>query len=155
LEVAMIVSVFVRRLKPGRTFEEFPREWEADVGFGVPTRVFNGPGLDDPRSVISIGFVAATAEETRAWLAAGSVFEQVRHERIETVVESTELHAIYESAASTTSPLSHARSPWAVRRACYPHSPAHESPRMPFSRVGWAMPTPGRLLGPSRQVVAG
>jgi len=24
---------------------------EADVGFGVPTRVFNGPSLDDPRSI--------------------------------------------------------------------------------------------------------
>ena len=36
----MIVSVFVRRLKDGRTFEEFLQEWEADVGFGVPTRVF-------------------------------------------------------------------------------------------------------------------
>jgi hypothetical protein len=26
----MIVSVFVRRLKQGRTFEEFIAEWEAD-----------------------------------------------------------------------------------------------------------------------------
>lgn len=40
--------------------------------------------------------VTAAAEETRAWLAAGSVSEQVRHQRIETVVESTELRAIYE-----------------------------------------------------------
>jgi hypothetical protein len=37
----MIVSVFVRRLKPGATFQDFVREWEADEGFGVPTRVFN------------------------------------------------------------------------------------------------------------------
>jgi hypothetical protein len=33
----MIVSVFVRRLKPGATFQDFMREWEADEGFGVPT----------------------------------------------------------------------------------------------------------------------
>jgi hypothetical protein len=26
----MIVSVFVRRLKPGATFQDFVREWEAD-----------------------------------------------------------------------------------------------------------------------------
>ena len=32
----MIVSVFIRRLKPGATFEDFVREWEADAGFGVP-----------------------------------------------------------------------------------------------------------------------
>lgn len=92
----MIVSVFVRRLKTGHTFEDFVREWEADVGFGVPTRVFNGPGLDDPRTVVSIGFVATTADEARAWLAAGAPSEQVRHDRIETVVESTELRAMFE-----------------------------------------------------------
>lgn len=53
----MIVSVFVRRLKQGRTFEQFVDEWEADRGFGVPTRVFNAQSLDDPRDVMSIGFV--------------------------------------------------------------------------------------------------
>jgi len=50
----MIVSVFVRRLKPGATFEDFVREWEADEGFGVPTRVFNAQSLTDPRDIISI-----------------------------------------------------------------------------------------------------
>jgi hypothetical protein len=35
----MIVSVFLRRLKEGRSSAEFVREWDADVGFGVPTRV--------------------------------------------------------------------------------------------------------------------
>ena len=59
----MMVSIFVRRLKPGFRFEDFIREWEADVGFGVPTRVFNGPALDDPSTVVSIGFVAATADD--------------------------------------------------------------------------------------------
>src|SRR5262245_11306146 len=92
----MIVSVFVRRLKPGPTFDDFVGEWEADVGFGVPTRVFNGPSLDDPRSVVSIGFVGTTADEARAWLAAGARSEEVRHDRIATVVESVELRAMYE-----------------------------------------------------------
>jgi hypothetical protein len=32
----MIVSVFVRRLKPGATFQDFVREWEADAGFESP-----------------------------------------------------------------------------------------------------------------------
>jgi hypothetical protein len=62
-------------------FEGFLREWEADDGFGVPTRVFSGPSLDDPRTVISIGFVAATAKEARAWLATGPASEQARHDR--------------------------------------------------------------------------
>ena len=65
----MIVSVFVRRLRPGATFEDFVREWEADEGFGVPTRVFNAQSLTDPRDVISIGFVAVGAEQVKQWLA--------------------------------------------------------------------------------------
>ena len=92
----MIVTVFVRRLKEGRTFEEFVSEWEADVGFGVPTRVFNALSLDDPRDVISIGFVAVTVPELQAWLAQGSLSEQVRHNQVATVIESTTLRCMYQ-----------------------------------------------------------
>jgi len=54
----MIVSVFIRRLRPGATFEDFVREWAADEGFGVPTRVFNAQSLTDPREIISIDLLA-------------------------------------------------------------------------------------------------
>lgn len=92
----MIVSVFVRRLKEGHTFEDFVREWEADTGFGVPTRVFNAQSLEDPRDVISIGFVAVSVEELRQGLSSMAAPEAVRHERIETVIESTSLRCMYE-----------------------------------------------------------
>ncbi len=92
----MIVSVFVRRLKPGATFQDFVREWEADEGFGVPTRVFNAQSLTDPREIISIGFVAATPEQVAQWLAMAPASEAVRHERIDTVIESTTLWCMYE-----------------------------------------------------------
>ena len=92
----MIVSVFVRRLKPGATFQDFVREWEADEGFGVPTRVFNAQSLTDPRDIISIGFVAVTAEELTRWLSTPSASEAVRHERVDTVIESTTLRCMYE-----------------------------------------------------------
>ena len=92
----MVVSVFVRRLKEGRTFADFVAEWEADQGFGVPTRVFNAQSLEDPRDIISIGFVAVSAEELRAWRETGSEPEAVRHERIDTVIESTALRCMYE-----------------------------------------------------------
>ncbi len=92
----MIVSVFVRRLKEGRTYEDFVREWEADEGFGVPTRVFTAQSLDDPRDVITIGFVAVSADELAQWAAAASEPEAVRHDRIDTVIESTTLKAMYD-----------------------------------------------------------
>jgi hypothetical protein len=95
----VIVSVFVRRLKEGRTFAEFVDEWEADRGFGVPTRVFNAQSLDDPRDVISVGFVDVSLEQLSAGLAAAADAESVRHERIETVIESTTLRCMYELRA--------------------------------------------------------
>ena len=64
----MIVSVFVRRLKEGCTFQ----------GFGIPTRVFNAQSLDDPRDVISIGFVAVTVDELKQGLATLAAPEAVR-----------------------------------------------------------------------------
>jgi hypothetical protein len=95
----MIVSVFVRRLKEGRTFAEFMAEWEADRGFGVPTRVFNAQSLEDPRDVISIGFVSVDVDALNAGLASVAAKEQVRHDRIDTVVESTSLRCMFELQA--------------------------------------------------------
>jgi len=92
----MIVSVFVRRLKLGATFADFVREWEADQGFGVPTRVFNAQSLTDPREIISVGFVAVGAEQVTQWRATAPASETVRHERIDTVIESTTLRCMYE-----------------------------------------------------------
>jgi len=92
----MIVSVFVRRLRPGATFQDFVREWEADEGFGVPTRVFNAQSLTDPREIISIGFVAIGAEQLTQWLSTAPASESARHERIDTVIESTTLRCMYE-----------------------------------------------------------
>jgi len=106
-ESPVTVSVFVRRLKEGRVFAEFIEEWEADEGFGVPTRVFNAQSLDDPRNVISIGFVDIAADQLEKRLAEVVAQEHVRHERIDTVVESTTLRCMYEMRAEhdfTTTP---------------------------------------------------
>jgi hypothetical protein len=92
----VIVAVFVRRLRDGVSFEDFIAAWEADKGFGVPARVFNAVSLDDPREILSIGFVdiEASAFET----AMGGVAEQeaVRHSRIDEVVETTALRAFFD-----------------------------------------------------------
>jgi len=97
-EKLMIVSVFVRRLKEGHTFEQFIAEWEADKGFGVPTRVFNSVSLDDPRDILTIGFVAVSMEELAEGLKNVATQESVRHERIDTVIESTKLKCMYDVA---------------------------------------------------------
>jgi len=91
----MIVAVFIRRLKEGKTFEDFIDAWEADVGFGVPTRVFNAPSLENPRDVMSIGFVAVSSEEFQTFAARPPESEAVRHDRIDDVIESTTLRCQY------------------------------------------------------------
>lgn len=95
----MIVAVFRRRLREGATFEDFIRAWEADRGFGVPARVFNAVSVDDPREVLSIGFVGIDANDLGSAVTRVSEQEAVRHSRIDEVVESTVLHAFYDLRA--------------------------------------------------------
>jgi hypothetical protein len=92
----MVVAVFVRRLRAGCSFEDFKSAWEAERGFGVPARVFSAVSLADPRDVLTVGFVDVEPDELERMTEDVATQEQVRHERIEEVIESTELRAIYE-----------------------------------------------------------
>lgn len=92
----MVISVFRRRLREGKTFEDFVEAWGAERGFGVPTRVFNAVSLNDQRDIMTVAFVQVAAGAFAE--AAESVAEQeaVRHSRIDEVIESTELRGFYE-----------------------------------------------------------
>jgi hypothetical protein len=92
----VIVAVFRRRLRDGVSFQDFIDAWEADKGFGVPARVFNAVSLEDPREVLSVGFVDVDPATLGA--AAASVAEQeaVRHSRIDDVIESTVLRSFFD-----------------------------------------------------------
>jgi hypothetical protein len=92
----MIVTVFRRRLREGKTFADFLEAWQAEKGFGVPTRVFNAQRLDDEREILTFGFVD-TDGAALSDMASGFVRQEaVRHSRIDEVIESTELRAFYE-----------------------------------------------------------
>ncbi|MEZ5077697.1 MAG: hypothetical protein R2725_09660 [Solirubrobacterales bacterium] len=96
----MFVSVLARRLRPGKTYEDFVRAWYPDEGFGIEG---SGPilarNLADEREIVAIAFLDLPA---RADLEAAServaAQEAVRHERIDSVIESTTLRGIYEVA---------------------------------------------------------
>lgn len=92
----MIVAVFRRRLRDGATFAEFVEAWEAESGFGVAARVFNAVSLEDPREILSVGFVAADPAALAALGTQVADAEAKRHRRIDAVIESTELRAFYE-----------------------------------------------------------
>jgi hypothetical protein len=94
----MFISVLVRRLRPGKTYDDFVRAWYPDKGFGFPGR---GPllavKLEDEREILAVGFVDLPDREAVAD-AMTRVAEQeaLRHDRISDVIESTTVRGIYE-----------------------------------------------------------
>ena len=66
---SMVLAVFVRRLREGKTYADFRQAWKAERGFGVSTRVVSGQRLDDDREIITIGFSDISAEQGEALLA--------------------------------------------------------------------------------------
>ncbi len=94
----MFVAVLVRRLREGKSYEDFLDAWYPDKGFGFGGR---GPvtarNLEDDREILTVGFVNLPSREAVSEaMARVAEQEAVRHERIEEVIESTSLRAIYE-----------------------------------------------------------
>ena len=96
-----VVAVLGRRLRPGATPDDFVRTWYPDRGFGAAMR---GPILaqdvNDDRELLTLGFFelpdrAALADALERVAAQ----EAVRRDRIEAMVESSRVHAIYEVLA--------------------------------------------------------
>jgi hypothetical protein len=92
------VAVIARRLRPGKTYDDFIDAWYPDKGFGFGG---GGPvvarGVADERELITIGYVdlpdAAALDEAMERVAAQ---EAARHDRIDAVIESTSLRGIYQ-----------------------------------------------------------
>ncbi|MFA4877935.1 MAG: ROK family protein [Methanoregula sp.] len=65
------VSIITRRLKEGKTYDDFRRAWFHTTGFGVERKDAEGSGnrmfsminIFDPREVIVIGFSTTTLEQ--------------------------------------------------------------------------------------------
>jgi hypothetical protein len=94
----MFISVLARRLRAGKTYNDFIAAWYPEKGFGVPTRgPFVARNIADDREVLVIGFIdlpdRASLDAAMSRLAKQ---EQIRHDRIAEVIESTELRGIYE-----------------------------------------------------------
>ena len=87
----MFVTVLVRRLKPGKAYEDFLRAWYPDKGFGFPGQgPFLARNVDDPAEILAYGLVDLPdrASLDRA-LARVARQEATRHDRLADVIEST------------------------------------------------------------------
>ena len=95
----MIVSVLTRRLREGKTYADFRAAWKPDKGFGISTRVVTAQGLEDPREIVTIGFSDLEEEDIPTFLERVGPQEQVRHERLEAVVEPEMTRRFYVQVA--------------------------------------------------------
>jgi hypothetical protein len=99
----MLVSILVRRLRPGVTFEQFQAAWLAEPGYmsapghvGAPVRVTHARRVDDDREIVSYAFLDMTREQLREATAGMAEAERLRHDRLDAVVEGTVVKGIYE-----------------------------------------------------------
>ncbi len=53
----IVVSIITRKLKEGKTYEDFRKAWFHTVGFGVPSKLYTAINVSDRREIIVIGFV--------------------------------------------------------------------------------------------------
>jgi hypothetical protein len=92
----MIYAVLIRRLREGRTFEDFRGAWLPDETFELPVTVSTARRLDEPRELLSLGRAEIPAADVPALLERIAASEAKRHDRIAEVIEATVHTGIYE-----------------------------------------------------------
>ena len=51
------ISIITRKLKKGKTYEDFRKTWYHTVGFGTSSKLYTAINVFDQREIIVIGFV--------------------------------------------------------------------------------------------------
>ena len=100
----MLMVLFVRRLRPGVTFEEFKAAWLAEPNhFGQPVVVTHGQNLENDREIVSYSLLDVSPGELVAALGDQQLQqgEAERHNRIDTVIESSTFRGFYEIVDET------------------------------------------------------
>lgn len=62
------VAILTRRLKEGKTYEDFRKAWYHTVGFGSGNRMYTVINAFDPREIIVIGFTEIELDKLMAGL---------------------------------------------------------------------------------------
>jgi hypothetical protein len=62
------VAIVTRRLKEGKTYEDFRKAWFHTVGFGTMSRLCTMISVTDPREITVIGFVETEPDQFREGL---------------------------------------------------------------------------------------
>lgn len=57
------IAIVVRKLKDGKTYEDFRKAWYHTKGFGVPTKMYSVINAINPREIITIGIMETDIEK--------------------------------------------------------------------------------------------
>jgi len=75
----MFVSILTRRLKKGKTYEDFRRAWYHTVGFGAPGKLYSAINVFDEREVIVVAIGEVGPEQDPMTLLRIDVKERLSH----------------------------------------------------------------------------
>ena len=81
----VFVAIVTRRLREGKSYEDFRRAWHHNVGFGVRNRMLTALNAVDPREVIVIGLTDVDPERAAELVAIDAAERE--HSPLDEVVE--------------------------------------------------------------------
>jgi hypothetical protein len=82
----LVLSIVTRRLREGKTYEDFRKAWYHTVGFGTPSKLYSAINAFDQREVIVVGLVEIGPGQDPAKLLGIEVKERLDHS-LDTVIE--------------------------------------------------------------------
>ena len=103
------VAILKRRLRAGKTYEDFRRAWYHKVGFGVANTMLTVLNAADPREIIVIALTETTEEQARQLIAidAAERTSSPLDEIVEPEIERTFGVLIAEDDFSGTGPIAY------------------------------------------------
>jgi hypothetical protein len=82
----MVISILTRRLKKGKTYEDFRKMWYHTVGYGFPIKLYSAINVFDQREIIVIGLGEINPAQDPMQLIQIEVKERLEHP-LEDVIE--------------------------------------------------------------------
>lgn len=103
------VAILRRRLREGRTYDDFREAWYHGVGFGTPNRMLTALNVADPREVIVIALTETSPESAARLLGADAAERSASplDEVIEPAIDRTFGILVAEDDFSPSGPISY------------------------------------------------
>ncbi len=103
------VAILRRRLRPGKTYDDFRKAWYHESGFGTPNRMLTALSVTDPREVIVIALTEASPENAARLLEADAAERGASSldEVIEPAIERTFGILVAEDDFSAAGPVAY------------------------------------------------